>query len=401
MGGPLEGVRVLEVANWLAAPATAALMADMGAEVIKVEPPDGDPWRHYRLKSDGSVPDFAINYAFEIDNRGKRSIVLNLSKNEAREVVHELARNADVFVTNLVPARLDRYHLNYEDLSTGNSRLIYASFSAYGNNGPDKDRLGFDYSAFWARSGLMSLTRESDTLPVLLRGGMGDHASCLALIAGILAALYERERTGKGQELSASLLNVGLWVLGCDLQLALVERHNPPIDSRSTRSPIFNNYRTKDGKWLMLTNPNPDVYWPKVCAALGHPNLVDDPGYQTVEQIIEHSSELVALFDGTFATKTLNEWARILDQHEVIWAPVQELTEVIKDPQIEANKYFTTVEHPIVGEYETIDTPIRFKSGEVRAKGPAPQIGQHTEEVLLEHNYTWDQISALREVGAI
>lgn len=401
MSGPLEGIRVLEIANWLAAPAASALMADMGADVVKVEPPDGDPWRQYRARSDGSGAEFDINYAFELDNRGKRSITLDLSKIEAREVVLELARSADVFLTNLLPARLSRFHLNYDDLSTVNPRLIYVTFSGYGDRGPDKDKLGFDYSAFWARSGIMSLIREPDTLPLLQRGGMGDHTSCLALTTGILAALFERERTGKGQEIASSLFNVGLWVLGCDLQLALVERQNPSVDSRTTRMPIFNDYQTKDGKRLMLTNPNPDVYWPRACNALGHSELINDPKYQSVEQVMEHSSELVALFDRTFATKTLDEWGRILDEHGVIWAPVQELTDVIRDPQAEANNYFTTVDHPIVGEYRTIDTPIRFKSGGVKARGPAPQIGQHTEEVLLEHNYTWDQIDALRQAGAI
>ena len=401
MGGPLEGIRVLEIANWLAAPAAAALLADMGADVIKVEPLNGDPWRHYRAKSDGSGEEFEINYGFELDNRGKRSITLDLSKEDAREVVLRLADTVDVFVTNLIPARLDRFRLSYEDLSATNPGLVYLSFSGYGNRGPDRDKLGFDYSAFWARSGIMSLIREEDTLPLFQRGGMGDHTSSLSLTTGILAALFERERTGKGQELSGSLFNVGLWALGCDLQMALVERSNPSPDYRINRMPVFNDYQTKDRKGLMLTNPNPHVYWPRACRALGRPDLLENPRYRTIEQVLEHSRELVALFDRIIATKTLEEWGRILDEHGVIWAPVQELSEVIEDPQARANDYFTTVQHPIVGEYETIDTPIRFESGDVRARGPAPQIGQHTEEVLLENGYSWKKIASLREAGAI
>ncbi len=401
MSGPLEGIRVLEIANWLAAPAAAALLADMGAGVVKVEPLNGDPWRHYRAKSDGSGEKFEINYGFELDNRGKRSITLDLAKEEAREVVLQLANTVDVFITNLIPSRMDRFHLGYEALSATNPGLVYLSFSGYGSRGPDKDKLGFDYSAFWARSGIMSLIREEETLPLFQRGGMGDHSSSLSLTTGILAALFERERTGKGQELSGSLFNVGLWVLGCDIQMALVERSNPSPDYRVNRMPVFNDYQTKDCKGLMLTNPNPVVYWPRACRALGRPDLLDNPRYQTIEQVLEHSRELVVLFDEIIATKTLEEWGRILDEHGVIWAPVQELSEVIEDPQARANDYFTTVQHPIVGEYETIDTPVRFRSGNVRARGPAPEIGQHTEEVLLENGYSWEKIASLREAGAI
>ena len=401
MSGPLEGIRVLEIANWLAAPAAAALLADMGADVVKVEPLNGDPWRHYRAKSDGSGEEFEINYGFELDNRGKRSITLDLSKEESRDVVLQLANTVDVFITNLIPSRMDRFHLSYEALSVTNPGLVYLSFSGYGNRGPDKDKLGFDYSAFWARSGIMSLIREEGMLPLFQRGGMGDHSSSLSLTTGILAALFERERTGKGQELSGSLFNVGLWVLGCDIQMALVERSNPSPDYRVNRMPVFNDYQTKDCKGLMLTNPNPVVYWPRACRALGRPDLLDNPRYQTIEQVLEHSRELVVLFDEIIATKTLEEWGRILDEHGVIWAPVQELSEVIEDPQARANDYFTTVQHPTVGEYETIDTPVRFRSGNVRARGPAPEIGQHTEEVLLENGYSWEKIASLREAGAI
>lgn len=401
MGGPLEGIKVLEVANWLAAPATGALLADMGASVVKVEPPNGDPWRHFRSRALGFATDSDLNYAFELDNRGKRSLTLDLTKDEAREVLLKLAETADVFITNLVPARLDRFRLRYEDVSPRNPRMIYLSFSGYGDKGPDKDKLGFDYSAFWARSGIMSLIGEPGGPPMLQRGGMGDHTSCLAMAAGILGALFERERTGKGQELAGSLLNVGMWVLGCDIQTALIAKGSPTVQSRTNRMPMWNNYKAKDDKWLMLVNPNPDVYWPRVCTAFGRPDLIGDPRYRTIEGLAEHSNELVAIFDKIIATKPRAEWGRILDEHQVIWAPVQDINEVLTDPQVEANNYLTKLEHPTLGEYETIDTPIRFKSSEVRARGPAPEIGQHTEEVLLEYGYSWDQITEFRDQGIV
>ncbi|MFQ5934368.1 MAG: CaiB/BaiF CoA transferase family protein [Dehalococcoidia bacterium] len=402
MGGPLDGISVLEVANWLAAPATAALLADMGAEVVKVEPPQGDPWRHFLARSLGFATEFDINYAFELDNRGKRSITLDLSKEKATEVVLGLAEKADVFITNLVPRRLERFRLRYQDLSPRNPKLIYLSFSGYGDRGPEKDRLGFDYAAFWARSGIMSLVGEPDAPPAIQRGGMGDHTSCLAMAAGVLAALFERERTGKGQEICGSLLNIGLWVLGSDLQAALIARENPARHARTAAPmPMWNSYRTKDDKWIMLVNPSPDPYWPRVCAALERKDLGENPEYNTIEGLMEHCQELVAQFDETFATKTKDEWGRILDENGVIWAPVQEIKEVMSDPQVQANSYLTTVEHPTYGKYQTIDTPIRFRSSEVRARGPAPEIGQHTEEVLLENGYSWEEITDLRDQGVI
>ncbi len=402
MDGPLNGVRVLEVANWLAAPSAAALLADMGADVVKVEPPQGDPWRGFRGRSLGFKVDFDANYAFDLDNRGKRGITLDISKEEAREIALRLAEKADVFITNLVPRRLERYKLGYEDLSLMNPRLIYVSFTGYGDQGPDKNRLGFDYAAFWARSGIMSLIGEPDAPPSQQRGGMGDHTCCLAIVAGVLAALIERDRSGRGQKVSTSLLNLGLWVLGSDAQLALLSKDNPTKPSRtSPTSPMWNQYRTKDDKWIMLINPSPDPYWPRLCTALERPNLAEAPEYSTIEGIMDHSQELAATFDRIFETKTRDEWGRILDDNGVLWGPVQELTEALEDPQVKSNGYLTEVAHPSLGSIPTLDTPIKFSTSEVHARGAAPEVGQHTEEVLLENGYSWDDITRFRDKGVI
>lgn len=400
MSAPLEGIKVLEVANWLAVPAAATLMADMGAQVIKVEPPEGDPWRNLQPSALGMESAFPGNPMFEVDNRGKRSIGINLGLREGQQAVRRLALEADVFLTNLVPARRERYGLSYAELSKSNPGLIYLGFTGYGNAGPERDRLGFDYAAFWARSGIMSLVGEPGETPPLPRTGMGDHATAPLLLAGVLAALYERTSSGLGQEISGSLLNTGLWVLGSDLQAALVSRRNPERTPRdSAPNPIWNVYRAGDGKWLLLVMPTPDPYWPRFCQAIDRPELAENLRYATIQGRKQHCRELIAILDRTFASASRQEWGSRLDAHGLIWAPVQSLEEVMVDPQVRANDFLTEVEHPSFGPYEAIATPLKFGRSEVGARGPAPAAGQHTEEVLLEAGYTWEDLTRLRELG--
>ncbi|MCX6021518.1 MAG: CoA transferase [Chloroflexi bacterium] len=402
MSAPLDGIRVLEVANWLAVPAAGALMADMGASVTKVEPLQGDPWRNFQLKSLGMTYEFPGNVSFEVDNRGKRSVALNLERPEAGAAVLRMAQDADVFITNLVPGRRERYGLTYEAVAARNPRVIYLGFSGYGAQGPDRDRLGFDYAAYWARSGIMSLVGEPDGAPALQRTGMGDHTTAPLLLAGVLAALFERERTGKGQEVSGSLLSTGLWVLSSDIQAALVARQKPRRVPRThAPNPIWNTYQAGDGKWFLLVMPTPDPYWPRLCAAVGRADLADDPRYATLEGRMADCAALVAALDAAFATATRDEWAARLDAHGVIWAPAQDLEEVMADPQIRANGYFTEIDHPVLGTMETVNTPIQFSESKVGPRGPAPEVGQHTEEALLEAGYSWDDIGRLRHAGAI
>ena len=396
MGRILDGIRVLEIANWLAAPAAAALLCDLGADVIKVEPHRGDPWRGYRQKD-------AENYAFEQDNRGKRGIALDLSKPRSREIVHKIAESADVFVTNLLPRRRQRFGVTYGDLKALNSRLRYVSFTGYGEKGPMYDRLGMDFGAFWSRSGIMNLMGWPDEPPILQRGGMGDHSTSLGLLAGVLGALYHRERTGEGQEIWGSLFGTGLWVIGTDLQRTLVngqDAHRRPY-RHENESPITNWYQAKDGKWLILENPNPNPYWQRACRALGLADLENVAEYSTVEGLKEHCVELNALFDKIFATKTRDEWAPLLTENEVIWAPIQNMLEASRDSQAEAIEAYETVEHPEYGEYRVINFPVKFGGMENGARGPAPLTGQHTEEVLLEYGYSWEGIEGLKDEGVI
>ena len=401
MAGPLTGIKVVEVANFLAVPCCAALMADMGAEVIKVEPLAGDPYRW--MSSDGTYGvEFPINYAFEMDNRGKRGISLDLNKPEASAVVQKLARQADVFVTNLLPRRMEKFGLTYEQLSTENSRLIYLALSGYGPVGPKKDKLGFDHTAFWASSGLMSLYSELAPEPIDILNGMGDHTTAPALLAGVLAAILERQRTGKGRLVTTSLMNMGLWVIGADVQEALASGR--PLHRRSrvqAVDPLINTYCGADGKWFLLVMPNSDANWAKLCEAIGHPEFISDPRFITLDDRISMASETIALLDDIFAEKPLTEWVPILDANDVIYAPVRDMLDALSDPQVELNDMLRTIQHPEHGPYKILNTPVHLEDTDIGPKTAAPELGQHTEEVLLELGYSWDDITGLQDLGAI
>ena len=397
MEGPLDGVRVLEVANYLAVPSAAALMADMGADVIKIEPPGGEVSRPLTRNREFDY-DFPTNYLFELNNRGKRSVVLNLKQQKSLEAVWRLAERADVFMTNLLPWRMERYRLRYEDLSPRNPGLVYLAFSGYGPEGAEKDRPGFDHTAFWARSGIMSLFSEPGKPPVDLQIGMGDHSSSPLILAGVLAALLAGERSGQGQKVTTSLLNMGLWIIAADVQDALIARRGPRHYQRTeTPYPIYNNYETGDGRWFTLCMDDTDAHWSKVCKAIGREDLSTNPRYGTPEDRSKHSKELVADLDRVFAATTMEDLAPRLNANSVIWGPMQSLLEALDDPQARANGCFTALEHPEHGPYETLDTPIKFSSSEVGARAPAPKAGQHSEEVLLELGYSPQEIVDMNE----
>ncbi|GBD11085.1 Cinnamoyl-CoA:phenyllactate CoA-transferase [bacterium HR23] len=404
MPGPLEGIRVLEVANWVAGPATCAILAELGAEVIKVEPPDtGDPMRSVTTSPQGVVPyTSGVNVAIEEDNRGKKSIAVNLEHPSGQEIVHKLAARSDVLVTNLIPRRQERYRLRYEDVSALNPRIIYVSLTGYGQEGPEKDRPGFDYAAFWARSGIMGTIGEPQWTPVNQRPGMGDHATSLAMTAAIGIALFERERSGKGQRVDCALLHTGLWVLGMDVVAAFYHRTAvQKIPRTEVGNPLFNPYQAADGKWIQLVMIESERFWPGFCRALGLEHLIHDPRFNTHALRRENCQELIRILDEQFATRPRAEWGKRLDAEGCIWAPVQTLDEVILDPQVHANTYIATLRHSSGEEFQVVTAPMKFRRTPGRIPGPAPELGQHTEEVLLDLGYTWDTILKLKEEGAI
>ncbi|MEE8347876.1 MAG: CoA transferase [Dehalococcoidia bacterium] len=399
MPGPLENIKVVEVGLWVAGPSTSAILGDWGAEVIKIEPPQGDPFRGWTASIAGvNMP---MNPPFELDNRGKRSVALNLEKDEAREIALQLIEKADVFVTNIRPRALEEFALSYEELSQRFPRLVYCQITGYGPDGPERDRAAYDIGAFWSRAGVAAaLTPQGAQLPQL-RGGMGDHMAGFGAAGAVCAALLARERTGEGQRVDVSLLRTGIYMMGWDVSLA--QRMNMPIvayDRKHAVNPLVTCYKCGDGRWLWLLLLQADRHWGDLCQAIGREDLMADPRYENIEMRRQNAPALVEELDGMFATKTLSQWGEVLDRHNVWWAPVNSINDVMTDPVAEAAGAFVQVPGPD-GPTQMVATPADFSGTPWEPRGLAPELGQHTEEVLLELGYDWDRIVVLKENGAI
>lgn len=398
----LQGIKVVEFATWMAAPAAAAILSDWGADVIKIEDPlGGDPLRGYE-ETRSDYPKMEINGPFELDNRNKRSVAVNLRYKSGQEIVHRLVKDADIFITNIRGKALDRLSLNYESLSSINPSLIYAELSGYGEVGPDKDQPGFDRSAFFARSGMQDILREPEAPPPCMRPAFGDHATSGFLVAAILGALWYRERNGIAQKVDLSLYSCGIWQLGTDIQVSLISGKDIPKGSRSdTTNPLTNHYKTKDGRWIVLAMPQSDRYWPELCKAIGRKDLELDPRYTSQQLRSQNAASLVSILDEVFATNTYERWKEVLNKYDTVFGLIQSTIEVATDTQAWADGIFTSIEHPATGKVKLITAPGRFSKVPVGPRTAAPELGQHTEEVLLEIGYTWDDIVRLKEERAI
>jgi crotonobetainyl-CoA:carnitine CoA-transferase CaiB-like acyl-CoA transferase len=403
MAGALDGVKVVELAIWAAAPAGGGIMADWGAEVIKVEDPDGgDPFRGFLSMGVGAATSSAINGSFDSDNRNKKSIAVDIRTAGGREIVYRLVEQADVFLTNFRPAAIERYGMSYALLKARNPRLIYVWVTGYGPVGPEKDRAAYDYAGFWARSGIMATIGEPDAPPPGQRPGMGDHTTSIAVAAATSAALFARERTGVGQEVQLSLFRTGMWVDSMDLQTALLSRQDiPRLSRKAVGNPLFNAYRAKDGKWLYLVMLQSDRHWPIFCQAIGREDLRRDPRFVDAAARREGGQALVAILDTVLETKTRAEWAAVFDAAGIFWGPVQTAEDVIHDPQARANGAFVSIDHPSGQTIEMVATPVDFGETPAETRHAAPELGQHTEEVLLAAGYTWEDLARLREQGVI
>jgi len=401
MAGALEGVRVLELGIWVAVPSAAAVLADWGARVVKIEPPEGDPLRG--LAATGLVPyQPDVNPAFQLDNRGKRSIVLDLRRPEGREVAHALVGRSDVFLTNLRRRKLAVLGMDYATLRSVNPRLVYAGLTGYGTEGPERDRAAFDYAAFWARAGIMASLGEPEGPPPTQRPGMGDHLTGLGLAGAIAAALFARERSGVGQEIGMSLFQSGMWMLASDIQAAITTGYcHTPGGRRAAPNPLFNFYRTGDGRWLHLVMLQPDRHWRAFCRAVGREDLVDDPRFASAPVRFQHCRELIAILDPLFASRPLAEWAEALDCADCYWGKVQTVEEVSHDAQAEAIGAFADTALPDGRPLRIVKSPVAFGATPSAVAGPAPELGQHTEEVLLEAGFGWEDIARLKDAGAL
>ena len=399
MPGPMEGIKVVEVGMWVAGPAAAGILGDWGAEVIKIEPPMGDPMRGV-LSMHGNAE--GVNPPFELDNRNKRSVGLDMSVPEARDIAGALVDEADVFVTNVRPAALARAGLDYETVSARNPRVVYAHITGYGLAGGERDRAAFDIGAFWSRAGVAAaLVPEGAPLPYQ-RGGMGDHMAAVAAAGAVSAALFARERSGAGQLVSISLLRVGMYMLGWDINMA-VRLGMPTVAMTidSPPNPMISAYTAGDGLRFWLLGLQGDRLWPDLLRAIERTAWATDERYATLASRFENSAVLVRELGAVFSTRTLEEWADVFDREDVWWAPVQHAHEVVADPQARAAGGFVTI--PLDGDREVdmVATPIDFLGTPWVPRGTAPEFSQHTEEVLLELGHSWDRIAELKELGAI
>lgn len=400
MAAPLDDVKVLDLTNWMAGPSAAAILADLGADVIKVEPLTGDVVRgKSRLPKPGpGIPD--VDAGFEADNRGKRSIAVALDKPEGAALVQRLVGGVDVFLCNLLPHRQARFGLDSATLFTHNARLVHATFSGYGLSGPDMNRPGFDVTTFFARGSLIDSMTEPGGIPPQVRPAQGDHTSSLALVAGILAALRLAERTGKGQVLDCNLLATAAWTVTSELAPTLVDGHQAGRrDRRHTIVALANRFRCKDNRWIVL-NMTEIRYWPVFCDLVGRPEWITDARYQSAKNRFDNMGELTDLMDELFTSRTMPEWGVLLDGAGLIWGPAATLLELSKDPQLEAIGMYPYIEHP-KGRFRTVAAPMFIHGSDVGPRGPAPELGQHTAEVLAAGGLNDDEITSLISAGII
>lgn len=400
---PLEGIRVLDWTQWQQGPGATMLLGDLGAEVIKIEERvGGDPGRGVApLRVFGISGDW-WNYYFENLNRNKKSITLDLKKERGKEILYRLVEKSDVFVHNFRVGVAERLRADYETLSRYNPKLIYAHATAYGPIGPDAEKPGMDV-LFQARSGLMTSIGDLDCPPHVGPVGLADQIGSSILVNGILAALLARERTGMGQKVETSGVGSAIWAQVHSIGPVLMI--NAPIPRRGRKgqtNPLWNHYQCQDGKWIMLCMPQSDLYWVDFCKALGKEELATDLKFEDGFKRAEFHQELIAILDKVFMTKSRSEWLKIFDEAgDFISGPVNTVYEVCNDPQVIDNQYVAEYNHPTYGKIRVMGFPIRFSRTPAELRLPAPEFGQHTEEVLLELGYSWEEIEKLKDEEVI
>ncbi len=406
MAAPLDDVRIIAIDSWMAAPSAGAILADLGADVIKIEPLRGDPMRDMGRppKLDRDAPAVAVDYdyQFDVDNRGKRSIAVDLDSEQGIEVVHRLVADTDVFMCNLLIHRQERFGLDPASLKALNPRIVHATLTGYGTDGPEAWRPGYDVTAFFGRSGLYDAMREGESGAVpMARPAQGDHTTGLALVAAILAALRLAERSGEAQVVETSLYETAVWTQASDYAVTAVD--GAPVRHRAREEmilPTANRYPCGDGKWVVFNMPEESA-WPKLCRIIGREDWLDDERLQDVRGRYHNMGELVAGIDEALAHRSRDEWGAIFDEEGIIWGPVLGLHEVASDAQADAIGMFPEIDGGEIGMYRSVGIPMRFESADVGPRGPSPALGEHTAAVLRHAGYDDDQITALIDAGAV
>ncbi len=405
MSGVLEGLKVVAMEHMEAIPVATVWMADWGADVLKIEPLTGDMFRGLQA-AHGTSTDIKrqgaeVRWSFQLFNRNKKSVALNLKSERGAEILYKLVEKADVFMSNYTPNALKNLKADYNTLSKINPRLVYATISGYGSVGPDRDLRGFDHAAGWARSGMQNMIGEPGSAPPRLPGGTIDRGvAAPQCLAGVLAALLHREKTGEGQEIEVSLFQSGVWAIALPLQSAIVGTPMPKTVRTKEVNPLYTVYRTGDDRWFQMSMIQPDPYWSPFCKAVEKPELENDPRFDSMAKRAENCEELIRIIDEAIATKTMEEWDPIFREYNLIYAKVQNSTEVINDPQALANNFYVDLPHP-QGTFKVVATPVKFHQNPAEVRAPAPELGQHTEMTLLDLGYSWEDIAKLKEQGAI
>ncbi|MEH2567894.1 CaiB/BaiF CoA transferase family protein [Bradyrhizobium sp. AZCC 2289] len=395
-----SGLKVLDLASFIAGPAATTILADFGADVVKVEPPGtGDPYRFFSATPPNPVSNF--NYAWQLTNRNKRSIALDLKSGGAKEVLLRLVRWADVVVVNFPPRVKASLGVTYEALAPLNPRLIYADVTGYGAEGPEADTPGFDVTAFWARTGLMQVTHDAGSPPTLPIPGIGDHATATTLYAAIVTALYARASSGKGSHVSTSLIANGIWAAGTWVEGGLNGGHFFPQHNRkSPPNALLNPYQTSDNRWILLVAAQRKD-WPGFAKAIGMPQLIEDPRFSEEHGRAANAAQLVDILDPLFASQTLARWKDVLTAGRVIFGVVQVATEIINDPQLAANEIVVPLDMPGKGATRTVSSPMQIAGFSKIKPTVAPQLGEHGTGILKDLGFDDAEVARLHDAGAV
>ncbi len=393
----LEGIRVVELADFLAGPVQGVILGDYGAEVIKIERPVVGAAARDPDGVKGIVPDADINYCWENQNRNKKSLCLNLKTKEGQEVAYRLIKTADVFLSNVEIVELEKFNMTYEVLSKINPRLIYAHSSLYGHVGPDAGKRGFDMGA-WARSGIMHRIGDPGAAPPMNPVGLPDCTNGTFSVLGIMLALFVRERTGSGQMITNSIFGSLLWTCMMPFDgAAVANKEEQPVSREDQGNPFYNRYKTKDGRWLVLLRSN----WHDACEAIGMQQYERDPRFDTYGKRLQNHTELVAILDKAVAAKTAQEWTQAFQGKDILWSLAQTFLEAVNDPQTESNHYIETFDHPKFGTLKYSGIPFRLSKTPPTIRTAAPDLAQHNDEILISLGYSTKEISQFKESGTV